>query len=293
MSESPTLKILLREGTALLRAAKIPAPHQTASLLVCGILKLDHTTLIAHPEYTVSAVDATRLRDAFSRRAQGEPAQYLIGLQEFYGLEFKVSPAVLIPRPETEFLVEVALEFCRHQNLTRPRIIDIGTGSGCLAVTLAVKLPAAQVLALDLSPDALAIARQNAVTHCVADRIQFLESNYLSAVRDLPPAERVDVVVTNPPYISQAEYADLQREVRDFEPKMALVGGEAGTEGYAQILADLDRVLKPDGLFACEVGYTQAQAVAQLGQQAGWDDQRIIDDLQGIPRVVVLRKQPL
>jgi release factor glutamine methyltransferase len=199
----------------------------------------------------------------------------------------------LIPRPETEFLVEVALEFCRHQNLTRPRIIDIGTGSGCLAVTLAVKLPAAQVLALDLSPDALAIARQNAVTHCVADRIQFLESNYLSAVRDLPPSERVDVVVTNPPYISQAEFADLQREVRDFEPKMALVGGDVGTEGYAQILAELDRVLNPDGLFACEVGYTQAQAVAQLGQQAGWDDQRIIDDLQGIPRVVVLRKQPL
>lgn len=293
MSESPTLKILLREGTALLRAAQIPAPHQTASLLMCGILKLDHATLIAHPEYTISVADATKLRDAFSRRAQGEPAQYLIGSQEFYGLEFKVSPAVLIPRPETEFLVEVALEFYRQQSLIRPRIIDIGTGSGCLAVTLAVNVPDAQIIALDLSPDALEVARQNAVTHCVADRIQFLESNYLSAVRDLPSSERVDVVVTNPPYISQAEYADLQREVRDFEPKMALVGGDVGTEGYAQILADLDRVLKPDGLFACEVGYTQAQAVARLGLQAGWNDQRIIDDLQGIPRVVVLRKQPL
>lgn len=289
--DSPTLADLVAEGTELLRAAGIDAPRHTASLLVRERLGIDTAKLIAHPETPVSVENAVELRNAFARRAAGEPLQYITGHQEFYGLDFEVTPAVLIPRPETELLVETALEACRGTD--SPRVIDVGTGSGCIPIAVAVNAPAAQVATIDISPDATAVARRNAQRHGVADRIAFLHGDFFHAVTsgekwlDIAPAH---VIVSNPPYIAEHELAGLQREVRDFEPVTALVGGPEGTESYARLLSQAGRFLLPEGKLAFEVGFGQAERVAAMGEAAGWRLEGIRDDLQGIPRVVVFLK---
>ncbi|OYT71979.1 MAG: protein-(glutamine-N5) methyltransferase, release factor-specific [Chloracidobacterium sp. CP2_5A] len=281
---STTFGELVKEGARRLAASSVAEPYRTTLHLVRALLQVDAATLIAHPERLATAEEAQLARQALERRANGEPLQYITGTQDFYGRDFHVTPAVLIPRPETELLVDVALDHCRAQAKRAVRILDLGTGSGCLAVTLAAEMPAAQVVAVDVSPLALAVAADNARRHGVAERIAFLESDWLSALPADAPL--FDVAVANPPYIAEAELNGLQREVRDYEPRLALIAGPDGVEAYARLFADLPRYLASGGVFACEVGFDQASRVCALGESRGWQVQRVINDLQGIARTL-------
>lgn len=280
-----TLRELIAEGTAILSAARIDDAPKTASLLVRELLDLNLSTLIAFPERPVSDEDASRVRAALARRAAGEPVQYITGRQEFYGLEFTVTSAVLIPRPETEHIIEAVLEHVREKGLTALRILDVGTGSGCIAVTLAVNLPSAHVTAVDISPDSLEVAENNAARHRVTDRMTFLESDFLSVFNG--DRATFDVVVSNPPYIPEEQFDGLQREVRDHEPYRALIGGVRGTEAYEVLLNEVPAILAPGGVFICEIGFGQAARIVEIGEAAGWTCARIIADLQGIERTLV------
>ncbi len=281
---STTFGELVKEGARILAAGGVDDPYRAASHLVRELLAVDAVILIAHPERTVSDVDAELVRRAFRRRADGEPLQYITGRQNFYGRDFQVTRNVLIPRPETELLVDVSLEHIRTCPRPGWRLLDLGTGSGCLAVTLAAEVPTAHVVAVDISPAALAVAAANAQRHGVAERVQFVESHWLDAVPTTPP---FDLVVSNPPYVAETDWPALQREVRDHEPYVALVGGEQGIEVYAHLLAALPPYLAVGGKFACEVGFDQAARVCALGEAAGWKVERIMRDLQGIARTVV------
>ncbi|MGQ9896145.1 MAG: peptide chain release factor N(5)-glutamine methyltransferase [Acidobacteriota bacterium] len=281
---STTFGELVKEGARMLAAGKVEMPHRTAKYLMQELLDVEAATLIAYPERIVSDADAARVRQAFYRRASGEPLQYITGRQYFYGRDFQVTPDVLIPRPETELLVEASLEYVRACPRSRWRLLDLGTGSGCLAVTLAMEIPAAQVVAVDISSSALAVAMANAQRHGVAERICFVESHWLDAVPAGPP---FDLVVSNPPYVAEEAWTGLQREVRDHEPYLALVGGKRGTEAYAHLLATLPPYLADGGKFLCEVGFDQASQVCALGEARGWKVERVIYDLQGIARTLV------
>jgi release factor glutamine methyltransferase len=283
-----TLRELIAEGTATLSAARVEQAPRTASLLVRELLDLELSTIIAFPERPVSDEDATRVRAALARRAAGEPLQYITGHQEFYGLEFTVTPDVLIPRPETEHIIEAVLEHVREKGMTAPRILDVGTGSGCIAVTLAVNLPSAHVTAVDISPAALDVARANAARHRVTDRMTFLESDFLSVFNE--DHAIFDVVVSNPPYIPEEQFEGLQREVRDHEPYRALIGGIRGTEAYEVLLRDVPALLAPGGVFICEIGFGQAERIVEIGDAAGWTCGRIIADLQGIERTLAFHR---
>ncbi len=287
---STTLGELVKEGAQTLAAGTVAEPYRTALHLIRAVLKLDAATLVAHPERVVTASDLRHVRQALARRAEGMPLQYITGTQDFYGRDFDVTPAVLIPRPETELLVDVALDHCRRLSQSTVHILDLGTGSGCLAVTLAALLPTVRVVAVDISPAALAVAVANARRHGVAERIRLLESDWLAA---LPPGTpRFDVAVANPPYIAEAEFLSLQREVRDYEPRVALVSGPSGLEAYARLFNDLPRFLAADGIFACEVGWGQAEQVCALGAAHHWRLQRALSDLQGITRTLVFTHCP-
>ncbi len=287
-----TLRALVAECAAVLELAQVEAAPKTASLLVRELLGLDLSALIAFPERPVAEEDAARVRAALTRRAAGEPLQYITGHQEFFGLDFIVTPAVLIPRPETEHIIEAVLDHCRERTLTAPRILDVGTGSGCIAVTLAVKLPKANVTAVDISPDSLEVAKTNAACHGVADRMTFLESDFLSAFTHRDDLLPYDIVASNPPYIPTREFDGLQREVRDHEPYRALIGGERGTEAYEILLKDVPARLAPGGVFICEVGFNQAARIIDIGEAAGWTCVRIVTDMQSIERTLVFVQSP-
>ncbi len=281
---STTFGELVKEGARILAAGGVDDPYRAAGHLVRELLAVDAVILIAHPERSVPDVDAALVRGAFHRRAGGEPLQYITGRQNFYGRDFQVTRDVLIPRPETELLVDVSLEHIRTCPQPGWRLLDLGTGSGCLAVTLAAEVPTAHVVAVDISPAALAVAAANAQRHGVAERVRFVESHWLDAIPTTPP---FDLVVSNPPYVAEADWPALQREVRDHEPYVALVGGEQGIEVYAHLLAALPSYLAAGGRFACEVGFDQAARVCALGEAAGWKVERIMRDMQGIARTVV------
>jgi release factor glutamine methyltransferase len=208
--------------------------------------------------------------------------QYIIGQQEFYGLMLRVSPAVLIPRPETELLVEAVL--ARTPSQRAANILDVGTGSGAIAIALAHQLPLARVTAIDLSDEALAVARENASAHGVGERMRFLQSDLLEAVT----GETFDVVVSNPPYVPESDRASLDRQVRDHEPGIALFAGADGLEIYKRLVPQARAALEPAGLLAIEIGYGQRDAVATL--LGAWAAVESLDDLQGIPRVMLARK---
>ncbi len=224
------------------------------------------------------------------RRVSGEPLQYVLGTQEFCGLELAVSPAVLIPRPETELLVQ---EVIRRSAAHAPAIlVDVGTGSGCLAVTLATILKDTKILATDRSPEALAVARWNAKTHGVEDRIEWHEGDLLAPLKQMALGAGVDVIVSNPPYIAEAEWGRLQAEVRLFEPRMALVGGPVGTEFHERLLRDSREHLSPEGLLLMEVGQGQAPAVREMvNGKSDYDEPAVLRDAAGIERVVIARRR--
>ena len=254
--------------------------HRDAELLLLHTLQIPRTTLLAHPNRELSPADEALYESHIARRLKNEPIQYITGQQEFYGLPFKVTPAVLIPRPETEHLVEAVLAHLPHNQPLR--IADIGTGSGAIAIALAVHLPQAQITALDLSPDALKIASINAETNAVANRITFLQSDLLAAVANETP---FDAIVSNPPYVPETDSPTLHPEVRDHEPHTALFSGSEGLDIYRRLIPQSHILLKPNGLIALEIGHGQREALANL--LSGWHQLHFIDDLQQIPRVAL------
>jgi release factor glutamine methyltransferase len=224
------------------------------------------------------------------RRAAGEPVQYIRGHQEFYKLDFLATPAVLIPRPETEFLVERVLTLVSESRQTSPLIVDIGTGSGCIAVTLAVEIPGARLIATDISEAALAVARRNAARHGVSSRVEFYEGDLLAPLAALGMANQVDVLACNPPYVAVSKPELMQREVRDYEPHTALFAGDDGLIFYRRLLAEGLGYVRPGGYFVCEIGYGQLDAITELVAASRWQLVDIMHDLQGIPRTLTIRR---
>lgn len=273
----------LREATEILQNAGVPEARRDAGSLLSFVIGKNRTFLISHAEDDVDDSRLAQFRNAVERRAAGEPLQYITGVQDFFGREFRVTPDVLIPRPETELLVEAALEV----NKTATLICDIGTGSGCIALTLLCELNDARAVAVDKSPAALEIAKLNAQRFSVADRVEFVVSDCFDSVepRDF------DLLVSNPPYVAGDVLAGLQREVRDHEPLLALSPGPDGLSIIRRLVHDAPAFLKPNGHLIMEIGFDQAEAVQQLIDANVWELREIRPDLQGIPRIVILRKQ--
>lgn len=253
--------------------------RRDAELLLMRAAGRDRAWLLTHPEAELTASQVAAFDGWIARRARHEPIQYILGETEFYGLALRVTPDVLIPRPETEHLVEAVME--RIASDARVRICDVGTGSGAIAVALAKALQGAEVTALDLSPAALKIAKENAARHGVAGRVQFLESDLLGGVR----GEAFDVVVSNPPYVRDDEV--LEAQVVEFEPHAALFAGPTGLEIYQRLIPEAREVLVPGGWLLMEIGQGQRDPVAELLR--GWEGVDFKDDLQGIPRVAMAR----
>jgi len=290
------IRTALKQAIAQLRDAHVPSYTLAAELLLLHTLGRDRTWLYAHPEELLSQAEARAFSALLARRAAGEPTQYLTGKQEFWGLEFEVTRDVLIPRPETEHVIEVALDRLavreirngRKQTLTGEglQIVDVGTGSGCIAIALARELPAARpILATDTSDAALAVAKRNAVRHSVRDRIAFLQMNLLT-----PLAGMYDAIVSNPPYIGRKEKETLMREVREHEPEVALYGGEEGYEIYADLIAQAVHCVKPGGLLVLELGHNSLPAVQPLLEPPHWTNVGVTNDLAGIPRVIAAER---
>jgi release factor glutamine methyltransferase len=289
----------LKQGIEQLRAANVPSYTLAAELLLLHVSTQNRTWLYSHPEETLSETVAEAYFALVGRRSSGIPTQHLTGKQEFWALEFEVTPDVLIPRPETEHLVEVALDRLavreiragRHQRLTGENVtlLDIGTGSGCIAITLAKELPAATVYATDLSLTALKVARRNAAKHELAERIQFVHSNLLEAFAPASaanPVQAFDLIISNPPYVSLRESDSLPVEVREHEPRTALFGGEEGYELYGELIPQAAEHLKPGGLLVLELGYNSLPAVEPLLDRNDWHNVSVTKDLAGIFRVI-------
>jgi release factor glutamine methyltransferase len=293
------VRTALKQGIHLLREAHVPSDTLAAELLLLHVTHRDRTWLYAHPEELLDPQSIESYFSLLHRRAAGEPTQHLTGKQEFWGLEFEVTPDVLIPRPETEHLIEVALDRLAVRELRSGRdpkltgegltIVDIGTGSGCIAVALAKELPAAKIYATDISPAALAMAQRNAARLAFQSRITFLESSLFDSFS--PPDTQhspllFDLVISNPPYIGRKETSTLPIEVREHEPATALYGGEEGYELYGLLIPAAARHLKPGGLLVLELGHDSLPAVRPLLETSQWANIHVTNDLAGIPRVL-------
>ncbi len=279
--------------------AHVPSPRLNAELLLMFTLNCDRAYLFAHPERELTPDEYTRYESALTKRGHGIPAQYITGHQEFWGMDLIVSPAVLIPRPETEHLVEAVLELRKADvgpqtsdlnNLTsdvRPRsalrIADIGTGSGAIALALAKEFPDAEIHATDISAPALEIARANAARHQLANRIEFHQADLLEG--SIPP---FDFIVSNPPYVGESEEDQVQLEVRQFEPRNAVFAGPTGLEMIEHLIPQAKAALKPGGWLLMEISGTIAERVRELLKD--WNEVAIKPDLQSIPRVAIARK---
>ena len=272
----------LKKATQSLNDSGVPEARREAGSLLSFILGKDRTFLISHAEDQVPDDSLRRFQEGVDRRASGEPLQYITGAQDFFGREFRVTPDVLIPRPETELLVEAAIELCR--DIPEPFICDVGTGSGCIAVTLLCELRDARAVAVDVSQAALEVAKLNAGSHSVLDRIEFAISDCFDALD--AGKYQFDMVVSNPPYVSAEMMAGLQREVRDHEPLVALSPGADGLSVIRRLMVEAPEFLKDDGYLVIEIGFDQSEAVKALVD----DDVEIRPDLQSIPRIVILRK---
>ena len=272
-----TLRTALAQGTELLEREGISEPRLTAEVLLAHAVHCDRTYFYAHPEQELREVEWIHYGRYLDERLKGKPTQYITKRQEFYGREFKVSRDVLIPRPETELLVEAVLKLKPGPGA----IIDVGTGSGAIAITLALELKH-RVIATDLSPEACRVARENA--QVLGADVQFIEADLLRPFTD----GAADLVVSNPPYVPLNDHAALQREVRDWEPSLALYGGPTGTAIYERLIPEAKRVLKPGGTLAMEIGFGQDEAVSAMLK--GWRNLQLLPDLAGIPRIVVCER---
>jgi release factor glutamine methyltransferase len=282
------IRALIAEGEYALAAGPHPErARRDAETLLLHLFKRNDPErntawLIAH--WNNPTDHETEFRALVERRLAGEPIQYIFGETEFYGLPFLVTPDVLIPRPETEHLVEKALELAAQ--FIAPRIVDLGAGSGAIAVTLAHQLPHAQITAIDLSSAALAVARENAERNGVSSRIRFLCGNLLAPVAE----ERFEIVVSNPPYVPSGDRASLAVEVRDYEPALALFAGDDGLEVYRRLIPAAFAALIPGGFVALEIGFGQSPAIAELLAVSGFERIEFIQDLQSIPRVACAQR---
>jgi release factor glutamine methyltransferase len=288
LEQTLTIADALREASTTLRTAGVAEPRREAGTLLAHSLGCDRAFLITHADEALTVAQASAFRASVARRAAGEPFQYIAGRQEFYGLEFEVGPDVLIPRPETELLVEEALKLLK--GLDAPLVCDVGTGSGCIAVTLLHERVDARGFALDVSPAALAVAARNAARHGVEERLQLLVSDCFDALRGgAHEGTRFDLVASNPPYIAESDLEALQREVREHEPRLALTPGGDGLSVVRRLVAEAPHFLKPGGHLLIEIGFDQHEQVEALVDPKVWTLLGIHRDLQGIPRTVALR----
>lgn len=253
-----------------------------ANLLLRHTLGISSAELHAHPERALTPSEMELFRAHIEARLHGKPIQYITGQQEFFGLDFQVTSDVLIPRPETEHLVEAAISRLKHH--PSPHIADVGTGSGAIAVAVAHALPRSTVVALDMNPKALSVATKNAQRHGVAEQIRFIPSDLLAAVQE----ERFDAILSNPPYVSLGESVILPREVREYEPATALFAGPTGLEFYRRLIPSAWQLLQDEGWLMLEIGHGQQSPIQTMLD--GWEVVEFVADLQGIPRVVIARK---
>jgi release factor glutamine methyltransferase len=280
----------IQRSTEFLAKKGVESPRLQTELLLGHLLKLPRMRLYLEFERVLSPAEVDGLRELIRRRGQREPLQHIVGFTSFCGLEIAVSRDVLIPRPETERLAERGWTFLNHLstlNLQPSTVLDFGTGSGCLAIALACKCPAAEVYAIDVSPEALALARQNAARHGLAERIRFLQGDGFAAT---PEEARFDLIISNPPYIPSGEIASLQPEVRDYDPRRALDGGADGLDYGRRLAAEAAPLLKPHGRLMLEFGDGQAEGLREILQQQKWIVEAIEEDYTHRPRIMVARR---
>ena len=293
------LRHSLNAAIERLTAAGVHSPRMNAELLIMFTLDCDRAYLYAHPERELTSGETQRYEEALARRATGVPAQYITGHQEFWGMDLIVSPAVLIPRPETEHLIEAALELAKTRIMeqraspqacserSRRVLVDVGTGSGAIALAVAKELPTAVIHATDISPAALEVAKANAARHELTSRIEFHQADLLAG---FSPAS-FDFVVSNPPYVGDSEEDSVQLEVRKFEPRNAVFAGPTGLEVIDRLISQAETILKPGGWLIFEISGTIADRVRT--SLTGWDEVAIKNDLQGIARVAIAKKSSL
>lgn len=272
-----TIRTALQQGAQLLQDGAVPVSRMTAEVLLAHALRRDRIFLYSHPEYELREVEWLHYGRYLHERLQGKPTQYITRCQEFYGRNFRVTPDVLIPRPETEHVIEAVLAI----EPVPATFVDVGCGSGAIAITLQLET-GARAIATDLSLSALAVAQANAAAHGAA--VEFVACDLAGALRE----RSVDLLASNPPYVPDGDIATLQREVRDYEPRLALAGGPSGNEIYARLIAESRHVLKPGGHLVMELGYTAAPTVSGWLAE-GWSDVTLHPDLAGYPRVISAR----
>jgi len=288
-SSCETVGSLVRDIRARLAAAGIESGQQEAVWLIEFVLGCSGVAQVIDRDRPLSRSEVARVQTLVARRAAREPLQYILGTQEFCGIEVAVTPAVLIPRPETELLVEEVLR--RISPAQQATLVDVCTGSGCIAVAVARLRFRTRVIAIDISHASLEVARQNALRHAVDDRTTWLEGDMLLPLEEMKLDGCIDVMVANPPYIAEADWIDLQPEVRDFEPRHALVAGSRGTECHERILQEARRYLSPGGALIVEIGAGQGEAVCQLVETiGGYGPVRLLRDAADIERVLIVER---
>jgi release factor glutamine methyltransferase len=278
------LKEALISGIGRLTAARVGSPRMNAEVLLMFTLGCDRAHLYAYPEREFTPEEFTRYDEALSQRAHGVPSQYITGHQEFWGMDLVVSPAVLIPRPETEHLIETVMPLAHKVH--KPRIVDVGTGSGAIALALAKELPNAEIHATDISPPVLEIAKANAARHQLEARIHFHQTDLLAEFKNA----EFDFVVSNPPYVGECEADEVQLEVRKFEPRSAVFAGPTGLEVIHRLIPQARTALKSGGWLVIEISGTIVEGVRSA--LSGWNEVDVVNDLQGTPRVAMARSSP-
>lgn len=278
----------IRFLTALFEKNNINSPKVSAELIVGFVLKANRTSLYLDKDLSISKSDFKTILSFSRRRLKAEPIQYVLGTTEFFGLEFYVDKSVLIPRPETELLVEAVIESLTV-SLGAIRVLDIGTGSGIIPVTVAKNTDNASITAVDISESALAVAEKNAKAHAVSDNIVFVKSDIYSSFSQ--SKEKFDIIISNPPYIDKEDMEKLDLEVREYEPANALFGGEDGLVFYRRILGEAGRYLNADGLMFLEIGYNQAKVLKDIAKESGFEFVKLIKDYNDFDRVLIFRKK--
>lgn len=281
----------INDAEKKLVAAGVSEARRDAEVLLCWTAGKNRAWLLTHIREALAADQEQVFRQAVERRAKREPLQHITGVQEFWGLEFIVNSDVLIPRPETELVIETVLSRT-HDRAGRHSVIDLCTGSGCIAVSLAKELPDARVFATDKSPAALTTARTNAQRHGVSDRIRFFEGDLFRPLDELDIAGQIDIIVANPPYVSRSDEPSLQPEVREYEPALALFTGRGGTEVHERIIGEARRFLRNPGMLVMEMGIGQSTRLVDLiRKNAGYRSPEVLKDLAGIERVIITGKK--
>lgn len=281
------LRQAVESAYQLFLANDVPSPRLNAELLLLFVLGRERSYFYAYPERELTVEEQSRFDEVVRERARGCPTQYITGHQEFWGLDLLVSPAVLIPRPETEHVVETVLDLVkdyRSKGEGRLGLVDVGTGSGCIALALASELPQTGIHACDISDEALEMARINAARLGLGGKVLYRKSDLL----EVYSGEQFDFVISNPPYVGEAEADKVQKQVREFEPKIAVFSGQEGMEIYRRLVPQAHERLRPGGWFVTEIGFSEEAKVREL--LAGWQDVQVTADLQGIPRVVAAKK---